>query len=275
MRVTTKLIAFVVAAVSPFALAQTQSSNTPPPSSASSQLPKFDVVSIKRDKSVSGVFGIQSPPGGDTVLITNMSLRMLIGLAYDIDLHDAIFGLPSWADTENYDITAKVAEPDLAAFHKLLPRERNPMFQPVLADRFQLKAHYEDRQLPAYALVVAKGGAKLIAVQPSPGSDGHFNPGGIQGTGPGQITGKAAGMSSLASLLSVLIGRPVIDRTGLADHYNFTLQYAPPQASTDSQLDQGPSIFTAVTDQLGLKLESTKAPVPVLIVDHIDHPTEN
>jgi uncharacterized protein (TIGR03435 family) len=269
MRATTKLFALLLAALSLPALAQTQPSDT----TASSQLPKFDVVSIKRDKSASDSMGIRSAPGGDSILITNLSPRRIIGFAYAVNLHDEIVGVPPWADTEAYDITAKVAEPDLAAFHKLLPRQRNPMFQAVLADRFHLKVHFEDRQLPAYALVVAKGGAKLTTTQPI-GPDGHLPPDRIQ-MAPGQITGSAVDMPSLAGVLSQQLGHPVIDRTGLTDKYNFTLQFAPAQSSSDAQPDQGPSIFTAVTDQLGLKLESTKAPVPVLVVDHIDHPTED
>lgn len=247
--------------VASFALAQANATQSPSTPLA------FDVVTIHHDKAGLGPPSIESPQSGDTVTITNMSPRMIIGFAFDLARHDDLYGLPSWADSEGYNITAKVAGPDLAAFRELLPRQRNPMLRPLLSDRFHLKFHYESKPLPAYALAVAKGGPKLIEIRPAITADGRQDPGGIR-VGRGVITGNAASIAVLLDVLSVQLGRPVVDRTGLIGHYNYTLQFAPVQASTDAQSDTAPSLFTAVQDQLGLKLEPIKAPVQVLVIDH-------
>jgi uncharacterized protein (TIGR03435 family) len=236
--------------------------------------PVFDVVTITRNTSGAGPMTIQSPQNGDSVTIRNMPVRMILSFAYDLARYNSFDGLPAWADTEDYDITAKVAAADLPAFQKLLPRERNPMLRPMLAERFHLQAHFESRQLPAYALVVGKGGAKLSEVQPGETAEGGKDPGGIR-MGRGEIVATAAPVAPLIDALSVQLGRQVVDRTGLTGRYSFTLKFAPAQAAMDTQTDAGPSLFTAVEEQLGLRLETTKAPVPVLVVDHIERPSEN
>jgi uncharacterized protein (TIGR03435 family) len=246
----------------------------PAEASATSSPLAFDVVTITRSASGAGQTTIQSPPNGDSVIIRNMPVRMILGFAYDQARYNSFDGLPPWADTENYDITAKVAAADLPAFHKLLPRERNPMLRPMLAERFHLQSHFESRQVPAYALVVAKGGARLTDAQPQMTADASKDPGGVR-MGRGELVGTAAPIAPLLDALSVQLGRPVVDRTGLTGRYSFTLKFAPAQAATDAQSDAGPSLFTAVEDQLGLRLESTRAPVPVLVVDHIERPSAN
>ncbi|MGP8260999.1 MAG: TIGR03435 family protein [Acidobacteriaceae bacterium] len=254
-------------------LAQTQSPAPPSPPASATPL-AFDVVTIHHNKSGLGPPTIQSPQNGDSIVITNMSVRMILGFAFDLARYSSIDGLPSWADNETYDIIAKVAAPDLSAFREMLPRQRNPMLQPLLTDRFHLKFHFESRPLPAYALVVAKGGSKLVAVQPAITEDGREAPGGIR-MASGRITGNAASIAPLIDALSVQLGRPVVDRTGLTGHYNFALQFAPAQASTDAQSDAGPSLFTAAQDQLGLRLEPIKTSVPVLVIDHVEKPSAN
>lgn len=234
----------------------------------------FDVVSIKRNHSGPGPAKIISPPESDRIIVANASPRLILGEAYDIRLHDQIIGLPGWADTETYDIEAKVAASDLPAFHKLLPMQRNPMLQSVLANRFHLIVHFETRTLPAYALVLSKGGQKLRQVEPATLPEGLKDPGGID-MSRNDIRATGVSMQPLLDVLQMQLGRPVIDHTGLTGHYSFTLRFAPAQASTDAGSDAGPSIFTAVVDQLGLKLVPTKAPVPVLVVDHIEPPSEN
>jgi len=125
----------------------------------------FDVVSIKRSTSGPGPTMILSPLDSDRVIVANASARAILGEAYGIRLHDLILGVPGWADSDAYDIEAKVAPSDLAAFHKLLPMQRNPMLRSLLADRFHLACHFETRTLPTYALVVAKGGPSLTVVK--------------------------------------------------------------------------------------------------------------
>jgi uncharacterized protein (TIGR03435 family) len=247
----------------------------------------FDVVSIKRSTSGPGpAMGI-SPIDSDRIVVRNATARLILGEAYDVrllGLHDLILGLPAWADSETYDIDAKVAPSDLPAFHQLLPRQRDPLLQSVLADRFHLVAHFETRTLAAYALVVAKGGPKLTPVKPASLPDGREDPGGIT-PGHDKIIATGATIEPLLHMLQLLLGRPVVDRTALTGHYSFTLTCAPTYAmrpvingqmqSLSADEEALPDLFTAIQEQLGLKLEPTHAPTQVLVVDHIDRPTEN
>jgi uncharacterized protein (TIGR03435 family) len=245
----------------------------------------FDVVSIKQSRSAQGGMTILSPLDSDRILVKNATARAIIGEAYGIRLHDLIVGVPAWADSDAYDMDAKVAAADVGAFKKLLPMQRNPMLRSVLADRFHLKCHFETRALPAYALVIAKSGPKLTAVQPAILPDGQEDPGGID-TGGGRIKGTGASMLPLVQLLQLLLGRPVLDRTGLTGRYNFTLRCAPtypamrpvingevrPLSAEEGAL---PDLFTAIQEQLGLRLKGVRGPVTVLVVDHIEKPTED
>ena len=233
---------------------------------------QFETVSVRQDKSATGGAGIDSPPDGDRITIRHMSPHMLIGLAYDLPLHDEIYGLPGWTDTANYDIDAKVPESELPQFHKLLPRERNPMLRAVLQSRFHLKFHYEEKPLAAFELVQGRKGLQLTEASGAANdSPGQFH------TAHGQIAAKGVRMADLVQVLSQQVGRPVVDGTGLKGNYDFTLKWTPDlgTAAPDANGDSGPSIFTAIEEQLGLKLVATKAPVRVLVVDHIDRPDEN
>ncbi|HEY4382512.1 MAG TPA: TIGR03435 family protein [Acidobacteriaceae bacterium] len=230
----------------------------------------FDVVTIKRSHTAVAGPGIQSLPNGDSILLTNISPRLMLGFAYDVQLHDGIYGLPAWADSETYDVTAKVAASDLPAFRSLLPRQRNALLRPLLEDRFHLQFHRETRMVSGYALVVAKSGPRLDPNQPPADPD----PGNIH-TAPGSIIADYVPIAPLLDALAVQLGRPVVDRTGLTGRYTFALHFAWAQAAADTQPDAAPSLFTAIEEQLGLKLEPVKAPVPVLVVDHIEQPSEN
>jgi uncharacterized protein (TIGR03435 family) len=239
----------------------------------------FDVVSVKHNKDETGGFRISSPRDGDNITITDMSPHMLVGIAFGFPLHDEIYGLPGWTDREAYDLVAKVSDKDLTAFHELLPMQRNPLLQQVLVSRFHLQYHYDTRVLPAYALAVGKAGAKLTeAATGSPGgSDAAPKPGEIH-IRHGEIVGEAVSMTDLARVLSQQIGRPIADKTSLKGNYNFKLEWAPemsPNSTTAPNAEIGPSLFTALQEQLGLRLESAKVPVRVLVVDHIDRPDLN
>jgi uncharacterized protein (TIGR03435 family) len=238
----------------------------------------FDVVSIKRNNSGPGPAMIISPPESDQIIVRNASSRLIIGEAYGIRLHDQIVGLPAWADSEAYDMDAKIAASDEAAFRKLLPMQRNPMLQSVLSSRFGLVCHFETKELPAYALVIAKAGPKLKEVQPGILPGGLKDPGGID-MGRNQITATGASMLPLLHVLQIQLGRPVVDRTGLTGNYTFKLSWSPDAVASPSSAnpdaDTGPSLFTAIQEQLGLKLQPVKAPVPILVVDHIERPSAN
>jgi uncharacterized protein (TIGR03435 family) len=213
----------------------------------------------------------------------------LIVQSYNLVLSDQIVGLPNWANSERFDIEAKVAGENIAAFRKLTLDQVRSMGRPILADRFKFAGHTEKRVLPLYALVVAKDGSKLKPwTLGGQGGEG----GGIARTGLiemrhasntngaaiNELTGRGVSMDRLASILSQQgLGRVVLDKTGLTDRYEFKLSWAADSiaAEANSTDTSGPSIFTAVSEQLGLKLEPRKGPVPVLVIDHIEAPSHN
>jgi len=255
------------------------------------KVPVFEVVSIKQNKSDNGMIRVMTKPDGYSA--TNISLKMLLQAAYGIR-EDLISGVPSWADSVRYDIDAKVAGPDVDDLKKLSNEQRRSMLQPLLADRFKLQVHTETKQLPVFELVLAKGGSKLKEATPGDtypsgfkGPDGVAH-GGMMRMGHGELTGQALPISSLANMLSQQLQHTVIDKTGLTGKYDFTLQWTPEEGSDPmfkgadggSRAEpapdaSGPSLFTALQEQLGLKLQSTKGPVETLLVDHVEMPTEN
>lgn len=239
----------------------------------------FDVVSVKPNRSGAASMDILSPPMSDGVTITNMPLQNILQWAFGIHLSDQVSGLPDWAKQEQYDITAKVGEADAEAFHKVIdPIQRMPMLRKILVDRFHLISHYEMRDLPVYALVVGKSGIRMTEIQPAVGQNGMKEGGGRE-VRPGQIKSIGQPMKPLVNQLTRELGRLVVDKTGLMGYYNFTLRWTLdegiPPASGAPKDTSAPSIFTAVQEQLGLKLERMKAPVQVLVVDHLERPSAN
>jgi uncharacterized protein (TIGR03435 family) len=209
---------------------------------------------------------------------------------------DQISGLPNWAKSENYDISAKVGPSDVAVLQKLTIDQRRRMLQPLLVERFKLKVHFETKELPVYALVIDKKGPRIREAR-----TGGDHPPGIQGgggdantgmmfMGAGQITGQGVPIASLVKMLSQQnLGRRILDKTGLTGKYDFKLQWSPEKDSatmfTSAQNSQQratpsvdsslPGIFTALQEQLGLKLESQKGPVQTLVIDHAEKPSDN
>jgi uncharacterized protein (TIGR03435 family) len=232
---------------------------------------EFDVVSVKPNRSGATAMNIVSPPMSDGVTITNMPVETILQWAYGISLSDEMAGVPEWARKERYDVTAKVSAADVAAFRRVTdPVQRAPMLQKILVDRFGLKFHSEMKELPVYALVVGKDGVRMTEIQPAMGANGMKEGGGRQ-MGPGMIRSMGQPMKPLVDALTRELRRMVIDRTGLAGYYNFTLRWAPEDgAATDD--GSAPSIFTAVQEQLGLKLEPARAQVRVLVVDRLERP---
>jgi uncharacterized protein (TIGR03435 family) len=288
------LVAGSMAFAVPSALGQggTAPSGTAAAATTDDKVPAFDVVSVKPNKSDSGMVRIMAKPDGYSA--SNVSVKMLIQVAYGIR-EELISGAPSWADSARYDIDAKVAGSDVDALKKLSPEQRRLILQPLLADRFKLKIHTETKQLPLYELVIAKGGTKLKEATPGDtyangikGPDG-VGRGGMMRVGRGQLTSQAVPMTSLANMLSQQLHRTVIDKTGLTGKYDLELNWTPDQGSepmfkgadgspqrADAAPDSsGPSIFTALQEQLGLKLQSAKGPVETLVIDHVEMPSEN
>lgn len=256
------------------------------------KVPEFDVVSVKQDKSGTGMMRLMFKPDGYSA--TNVSAKLLIQVAYGIR-EDLISGAPGWADTARFDFEAKVAGADVDDLKKLSSEQRRSMLQPALADRFRLKVHNETKQLPVFELVLAKSGSKLKEATRGDtyatgikGADGKGHAG-MMRMSPGEVTGQGVPIATLVNLLATQLHQTVIDKTGLSGTYDLDLTWSPEQESgpmfrggdgsqqkTDTAPDStGPSIFTALQEQLGLKLQSTKGPVDTIVVDHIEMPSEN
>jgi len=209
---------------------------------------------------------------------TNVSLSSLVSMAYDIR-QNLISGLPGWADTR-FDISAKISDPDIAALKKLPREQRHAMLAVLLADRFHLKAHIETKTLPVYDLVLAKGGSRLkenIAL-PSDSADQPKTPFGLKRGSmmidESQMTAVGVAISNLTQNLALRVERNVIDKTGLTGRYDFTLKWRPDDKPAADD-NNNPDLFSALQEQLGLKLEPSKGPVDTLVIDHVEMPTEN
>jgi len=189
------------------------------------------------------------------------SLAYLICMAYGVDWHRTT-GWPDWINTERYDFNAKV-EGDML----LTQEQMQPLLQNLLQERFHVKVHHEHKIVPGYALVIAKGGPKL---QPNKGAPFHGM------IGNSEIRFWNESIKSFALIFETPVERPIVDRTGLEGTYDLDLNFAPedtPSNPADSKL---PDIFTALHEQLGLKLVPQKVPIDFLVIDHADKiPTEN
>ena len=256
--------------------------------------PTFDTISVKRSSGADALGGLQFQPGGRLVA-ANIPLRPLVSLAYNLALslgRGVIIGAPDWFESERYNIEAK-AEGNP-------PREQMQlMLQSLLAQRFKLVVHHETRQAPMYVLVLSKAGrtgpqltvhdaecVESAPGQPPPSPNGAdlcgFRSRRGRSAGTVDLVGKKVTIDMLAERLSQNVGRTVINRTGLSGDFDFTFEFAAVEeptsqsgavASADSSLPS--TIFTALQEQLGLKLESQTGPVDVLVIDHVEHPSEN
>jgi len=241
--------------------------------------PVFEVASVRLNQTGTRGGTMDFPKGGERFTATNMPLGAIILIAYNITVRQ-LSGLDS-SLSEKYDIAAK-------AEHAVSPDEMLRMLQALLVDRFQLVVHRETKEVPVYALTLGKSGAKLHHSNP-PESGGLAlrTPSRAGGTEPrsGHLIFKNESMPDFAWALSRMAGigdRVVVDRTGLKGTYDFDLTFERdglPAAGSDVREAatrlEGSSVFSALQEQLGLKLESTKAPVEFLIVDHVEKPSEN
>ncbi len=257
----------------PAASAPTNSASTANPSNPAAFT--YEVVSIKPYKASDAGISMWWRTTPDGFSAEGFDLANLIHNAYNIVMDDQLTGLPPWANSDRYSLDAKMDEDTAAAFKKLTPDERgktqDAMLQAVLADRFQLKLHTETRELPIYNLIIAKGGLKLTE-SPKDKNYGYS-------VGPGKMSGNGIEMDSLAYSLSNEVGRIIVDKTGLTGKYDIDLKWQPdamqagPNASAGA--DALPDLFSALQEQLGLKLEPAKGPVDVYVIDHAEKPSEN
>lgn len=238
--------------------------------------PIFDVASIHLSNATDGHHHIYNDVHESHFRTANLSLRDLIQFAYGIP-NSQILGGPAWLHSAMFDIDAK-SDPSVdAQLHVLssadASHQKRLMVQAMLTDRFQLKTHNETRALPVYTLVVAKGGPKF---QPSKMNGTTID------TSPVRmhIAGSDDTLAILTRELAQTLGRVVLNQTGLTGRYDLNLRWTPgdstaPLLNGAPDPNAAPDIFTAIQEQLGLKLESSKATVPVLIIDHVESPSAN
>jgi uncharacterized protein (TIGR03435 family) len=245
----------------------------------------FDAASIKRNVSGGASMQVRTPPG--QFIMTNGPVMTLLGIAHNIRDFDRI-DAPDWVREERYDVTARAVG---------APTEKDvaQMVRTLLEDRFKLAAHLEQRERPAYALRHARDdrrpGPNLrrldadCAALGDAASQGKAPvrpqlPEGIALCGvqrtDGTIVSGGLSMPMFVQLLTGQAGRVVVDQTGLDGYYAFTLSYAPsPAAGADNTPGDRPSLFTALQEQLGLKLEAQRLPIEVLVIDRIERPTDD
>jgi uncharacterized protein (TIGR03435 family) len=228
---------------------------------SAAKAPAYDVTSIKLNKSGENRTSVWIE--GPTFTATNLPLKRLIESAYNIKA-SLISGIPDSMAGLCFDVTSKMLDADPEALKKMRDKDKMQLLFPVLLQRFHLKAHTETRTLPIYELQIASGGSKLKQVTGD--GDGTVNMNGRE------MILKNMDAGRLAGFLSDVVQRKVIDKTGLKGSYDLDLTWSPEGAD---QNDGPPVIFTAVQEQLGLKLVPAKGPVEVLVVDSIEMPTEN
>jgi uncharacterized protein (TIGR03435 family) len=245
----------------------------------------FDVATIRLAPPPDANFhvSVSSPPHSSRFEATNLPIKALLHIAYGFDA--PVDGAPDWTTNTFYNIQARSDEATDARLAKLTDNEvrleKRNAIRVLLTDRLNLKTHLETRNSSIYNLVVVKGGVKMqVAPAPPAPAEGEAPPPRPQadyhahGSEHGlELVISNASMMSVISLLSSMVEVPVIDRTGLTGVYNFTLQFGRDWSAHDPE--SWPSIFTAVQEQLGLKLEAVHESVPNLVIDHITKPTEN
>jgi len=279
---------------------------------ATGPLPSFEMATIKLSADGKEAPSTHTPSVSRTM---NVTARNLIEHAYRVPWtsghNERVVGGPDWIDSVHYDVEGRI-DPSLATAFANLSNEQQKdqtslMMQSLLADRFKLRVHFESRELPIYVLSVAKGGAKLAAAKELPAvveQDDSQRPSAVlapsaEGLRKGvfvQYRGQEAEMTAKGVTLDQLVhwlagyseigGRTVVDQTGLGGTYDFTLRWtrerltagAPQSDRAGDTLPperESPALFTSLSEQLGLRLISTKGPVEVVVVDHIEKPSEN
>ena len=237
--------------------------------------PAFEVASIKPNHS-GDRFPSLGPTTGGKFNVKNATVMFLLHTAYRLD-EFRIAGLPAWANTERFDITAKAADGNAT------PDQIRQMIQTLLQHRFQMTVHREDREQQRYALVVAKNGPKLQKAKSDTCADNGTpnNPcGGFRIYKRSQMWGNTVTMAQFAAELTYMMERLVVDKTGIPGLFDIRVEWTPEQFGAEPgdavRADEpNPTLFTAVQEQLGLRMQSEKGPVEVLVVDKLSRPVEN
>lgn len=240
--------------------------------------PSFEVVSIKPSKPYDRNHSWNGSM--DSLTIENYTLRRLIRSAYNLKSDSQVLGGPKWIGQEAFDIKAKFGDVDIARLRNLSGRERyrkiRLALQSLLADRFQLRISQDTRNIPVYALVVTKSGAKVTSSPPELDSSGNpkTERNHSLNDNNGHMTAKGISMSGLADWLTLMpeCDRVVLDRSGLTSEYDFKLDWTEDQGNGVPQDAPYPGLFTALHEQLGLELKADKGPVDVVIVEAASEP---
>src|SRR4051812_23608072 len=254
------------------------------------QGPEFEVASIKRNTSADLPIGPPPDPATGEIRLRQVPARTLILQAYPLQtIPSQIVNLPAWAD-DRYDVIAKGKPGATAA-------ERQQMFRALLAERMKLAAHYETREQDSYDLVFAKNDKRLgtaikptsldcssgpVTGPPPPGGTGDVRAAALRRCGTFWVEGDTiiSGGNTIANLARMIppaVGRPIVDRPGFQGYFKMTSRFQRPPARTAGEPDPNapPSVFTAVQEQLGLRLEPSKSQNQILVIDHIERPTED
>ncbi len=229
--------------------------------------PSFEVATIRPSDPD---HPLEGSPIAHRSVFAGMNVRFLLAFVYDV--HDKqIVDAPAWLGTETFDIVGVADMPGTPSLEQLKIMERK-----LLVDRFQLKFHWEKREMSAYVLTVAKGGAKLQ------GSNDPSGPPSFLGRPDREMKGRNLTMANFAQLLqSGIMDRPVVDRTGLEGKYDFVFRWTPDQSQMNGRFpvsesaDAPPGIFTAMPEQLGLRLSAEKTAVEVMVIDRVQQPSAN
>lgn len=243
-------------------------------------LPSFDVATIRRSRSGNGMMAWT----GDGINISGFPLQPMMLEAFGVE-ESQMIGAPDWVRSDRFDIQAKVAPEDAEAFSRVSAGDRDAMLLPLLQDRLHLRYHHETRQMPIYTLVVAKGGPRLTR---SPEDAAMTDPAAglkhrsmMMWRGRGNLEAEGMSVEDLAGQLSGVLRHRVEDRTSLTGHYDFKLRWTPDDAPPTGGVNSGqpaedlpPALSTALEEELGLKLESARAGVDVVVIDHIEPPAD-
>lgn len=260
------MLAAVTLWVTPAAMAQSASASASTKSGmmAKDADPDWEVCTIK-PSDPNDKFDVMTTRGRH-IVIRNKALEAMLRLAYGVQSNQ-IVGAPEWTKTERFDIDGLPnvdGQPNMKQFQGLV--------QKVLAERFGLRSHHEQREMPAFALAVAKSGPKMDLSKGDP--NGLPDNEGMGGNGRQIRKYTNVSMSDLAMMLQFNVDRPVVDQTGLKGRYDFKLQWTVDEPQVTDP-DAPPGLFTAIQEQIGLKLETVKAPVDVLVIDRVERPSAN
>jgi uncharacterized protein (TIGR03435 family) len=235
----------------------------------------FEVVSIKPNTSGERWESV-APVAGGRLSAKNVTVAWLVRTAYHLEPFQ-IAGLPTWANAERFDVEAYAADA------KSTPQEVRGMIQKLLADRFQVTLHREDREQPTYSLVIAKNGPKLQKAK-SDNCTGTGTPespcGGFRIYKRSQMWGNTVTVKQFAAELTFMMGRMVVDKTGIDGLYDIRVEWTPEQFGAEPGTEVKPdevngTLFTAIQEQVGLRMQSQKAAVETLVIDRVSRPTAN